>query len=130
MIYETNKAEVTSIVADRAGNIYAASIGEKRPRADDCRAHAPAFPERRVAPRLRRTASPGVVLAGADLQRSSSRQFLTLSRRVLHRRRGSGEDRAGRLAGNALDLARRPRVRDGTVALRQNSCWAPATMEP
>jgi hypothetical protein len=30
VIYETNKKEVTSLIADAAGNIYAASIGEKQ----------------------------------------------------------------------------------------------------
>jgi hypothetical protein len=30
VVYETNKKEVTSLIADAAGNIYAASIGEKQ----------------------------------------------------------------------------------------------------
>jgi WD40 repeat protein len=49
VIYETNKKEVTSIVTDAAGNLYAASIGEKQ--------HAPAggmpaniFPPQPLAP--------------------------------------------------------------------------------
>jgi len=61
VIYETNKAEVTSLIADGSGNIYAASVGEKTraPRVPNIVIPNP--PAQAPSPAARGTA-PGVVV--------------------------------------------------------------------
>ncbi|MGB0033921.1 MAG: hypothetical protein WBP79_00420, partial [Candidatus Acidiferrales bacterium] len=49
VIYETNKKEVTSLLLDASGNLYAASIGEKQRPAGAAPA-MPAFPQAAAAP--------------------------------------------------------------------------------
>ncbi len=55
VMYETNKAEVTSLISDAAGNIYAASIGEK--------GATPGAPRVLPQPPLAANAPPGALSA-------------------------------------------------------------------
>ena len=100
VVYETNKAEVTSLISDAAGNIYAASIGEKvrspGVSARTSNSDAPSGPSCECHPW--RSDRAGAVDCGA-----TSYEHIPP---VCHRRGGSCEDRARWFARDAVDVAR------------------------
>jgi hypothetical protein len=67
VIYETNNAEVTSLIGDSAGNLYAASIGEKTRPEGIPHINLPSLPPQLPAPSAApATANPGVVVSQAQ----------------------------------------------------------------
>ena len=114
VIYETNKAEVTSLVAD-AGRKSLRGLHRGKVAHAGNSAHSA---ERRRPSRRSATLPPRgrVDLCTAPQPSPHSRISSSRFPASQRRRRGSREDRARRLAANALDLARRPRVRHGTFA--------------
>jgi hypothetical protein len=67
VIYETNNAEVTSLLTDSAGNLYAASIGEKTRTQAFPRINVPSpAPQTQTPSTAPATANPGVVVSQAQ----------------------------------------------------------------
>ncbi len=118
VVYETDKKEVTSLLTDPSGNLYAAAIGEKTAplRADSGAAAHHAAALRRSAGAFsagrRHACTPG------RRSRATSASLFALS--FHHRRLASRKNLSGRLAGNALDLARRSRFFHGLFARRKS----------
>lgn len=75
VIYETNKAEVTSLLADASGNIYASSIGEKNRTPAIPRIVTPATPPQ-TAPASTAT-NPTVVISGQAQATQPQQQSIT-----------------------------------------------------
>ncbi len=90
VVYETNNAEVTSLIVDSAGNLYAASIGEK--------ARAPGLPRINIPSLAPQTPAPSAAPRRPPIRESSSRRhsrrrnssrpFLTRFPPCLHRAAG------------------------------------------
>jgi sugar lactone lactonase YvrE len=69
VVYETNNAEVTSLIVDAAGNLYAASIGEKTRAPGLPRINIPSLAPQTPAPSAApAAANPGVVVSQAQPQ--------------------------------------------------------------
>ena len=77
VVYETNKAEVTSLIGDADGNIYAASIGDKARTPGDSRASRSAW--RRSRP-ITSVTGPGTVISQAPATPGANRCFFPVSR--------------------------------------------------
>ena len=127
VVYETDKKEVTSLLTDSTGNLYAAAIGEKQ------RPPTPSAPPAIIAPLTER--SSAARHQGAVTISDPGRGRRATSSRVLalpfhHRRLAGGENFSRRLARDALDFAGRTRFSHGLFARAENFCWAPATRAP
>ncbi|HEX4004115.1 MAG TPA: hypothetical protein VHX36_15800 [Candidatus Acidoferrales bacterium] len=77
VIYETNKAEVTSLLADARGNIYAASIGEKNRTPPVPRIIAPAPAPATGVPATNATNSTIVISGQAQAGQPQQQQTIT-----------------------------------------------------
>lgn len=76
VIYETNKAEVTSLLTDATGNIYAASIGDKNRAPAIPRITAPAALPPTTAPATNAT-NPAIVVPGQSQPAAAPQQAIT-----------------------------------------------------
>ncbi len=116
VIYETNKKEVTSLVTDASGNLYAASIGEKQ--------RTPAGAGQIAVPAA--AAVPHYSVASDRARRHRTSRAAPFAISVLpfhHWWIRSRQNRAGRATCYRVDFARRPRLLDGTFLHWKSPAW-------